>query len=66
MCSGRCFKDSCSENLVVFAEKHMSELSVKEVTACRVPIYWNEVLCQVYFLGISKIFNITNSSNVEI
>ena len=66
MCSGRCFKDSCSENLVVFAEKYMSELSVKEVTACKVPIFWNEVLRQVYFLGISKIFNITNSSNIEI
>ena len=46
------------------------EFNVKEVAVCRVAIFSNEALHQIYFLGIyflalHQIFNINNSSNLD-
>ena len=43
-------KDNCSENFVIFAEKYLWESLLKEVTLCRVALFWNKVLCQIWFL----------------
>ena len=43
----------------------MTEFNVKEVAVCRVVIFSNEMLRQIYFLGIKEIFNINNSSNLD-
>ena len=40
------------------------KFNVKEVAVCKVAIISNEVLCQIYFLGICEIFNINNNSNM--
>ena len=53
MCSWRCFNDTCSENFVIFAEKHpWQSLMLMQLAVCRVAIISNEVLRQIYFLGI--------------
>ena len=41
------------------------EFNVKEVAVCRVALFSNEVIHQVFFLGIYLIFNIDNSSNLD-
>ena len=43
----------------------MTEITVKEVTVFRVATYLNKALLQMHFLGISEIFNITNSTNLD-
>ena len=43
----------------------VTEFNVKEVAACRVAIFSNEVLRQIYFLGIYEIFNKNNNSNLD-
>ena len=43
----------------------VTEFNVKEVPVCRVAIFSNEVLPQIYFLGMYEIFNINNSSNLD-
>ena len=41
------------------------EFNVKEVAVCRVAIFSNEALHQIYFLAIYKIFNMNNSWNLD-
>ena len=41
------------------------EFTVKEVTVCKVVIFLKEALHQIDSLGIYKIFNITNNSNLD-
>ena len=43
----------------------MMEFNVKEVAVCRAAIFSNEVLHQIYFLGIYQIFNTNNSLNLN-
>ena len=42
----------------------MTEFNIKKVAVFRVAIFLNKVLRQIYFLGIYKIFNINDSSNL--
>ena len=57
-------KGSCSENIVIFAEKYpLTELTVKEVTVF-FTIFLKEALHQIDFLGllgICEIFNMSKS-----
>ena len=43
----------------------MTAFNVKEVAVCRVAIISNEMLRQIFILGIYEIFNINNSSNLD-
>ena len=44
----------------------MMEFTAKEITVFRIVIFLNEALCQIKnFLGIYKIFTITNSTNLD-
>ena len=43
----------------------MTEFTVKKVAVFRVATFLNNALQQIYFLGIYKIFNITNSTNLD-
>ena len=43
----------------------MTKFNVKKVAMYRVAIILNEVLRQIYILGIYEIFNINNSSNLD-
>ena len=43
----------------------MTEFAVKNVTLFRVATFFSEVLLQIYFSGIYKTFNITNSANLD-
>ena len=42
----------------------MTEFIVKEAKICRVAIFLNELLYQIYSVEIFEIINITNNSNV--
>ena len=41
------------------------EFNVEEVTVYKGAVFSNEVLPQIYFLGIYEIFNINNSTNLD-
>ena len=41
------------------------EFNVKEAAVCRVAIISNEVIRQIYFLGVYEIFSINNISNLD-
>ena len=43
----------------------MTEFPVKKATVCRVAVFSNEVLRQIYFLGVYEMFIMTNSSNMD-
>ena len=43
----------------------MTEFNVKEVAVCRVVLFPNEVLPQIYSLGIYEIFHINNGLNLR-
>ena len=58
LCSWRCFDNTCSENFVIFAEKYpWWSLMLRKLQYV--------VLRHTYFLGIYKLFNINNSSNLD-
>ena len=48
-----------------FRKRSVTEFTAKEDTICRVPIFLNIVLHQIYFSGIYKICNTTNRSNLD-
>ena len=57
----RCFIDTCSI-CSICRKISVTEFNAKKVSVCRVTIFSNEVLRQIYFLGIYEIFNVINAS----
>ena len=58
------FKDNCSEDFVIFAENYLWESLLKEVTGCRVSIFfWTICSAKYDFIEIYEIFCVTNGTN---
>ena len=49
----------------IFRKISTTEFTVLEVTVCRVTIFLNEAVCQIYFLGVHEMFIITNNLNLK-
>ena len=66
MCSWRIFKDTSSENFVICVEKYPWWSSMLGKFQCvETHFFSNELLCQIYFLGMYEIFKINNSWNMD-
>ena len=66
----KCVLEDVLRTVVLKTGNTLRKRSVKEFTAkedivCRVPIFLNIVLHQIYFSGIYKICNTTNRSNLD-
>ena len=59
------FKTAVLKTLQYLQKISATESTVNYVAVCRAAIFLNEVLRQIYFLGIYEIFNFTNISNLH-